>query len=72
FRNISKNLRETAVAAHQSGEGYKTISSQPELHHCTVRKIIHKWKTFKSALSVVGSEVTKNVRIVQIFKHFYI
>lgn len=55
-KDISNNLRETVVAAHQSGEGYKTISSQPELHHCTVRTIIHKWKTFKTALSVAGSE----------------
>ncbi|KAM3912509.1 uncharacterized protein RB166_019314 isoform 2-T2 [Leptodactylus fuscus] len=47
-KEISNDLREAIVAAHQSGKGYKAISKQFEVHHSTVRKIIHKWKTFKT------------------------
>uniref|UniRef100_A0A3Q4HHQ0 Uncharacterized protein n=1 Tax=Neolamprologus brichardi TaxID=32507 RepID=A0A3Q4HHQ0_NEOBR len=36
------------VAAHQSEKGYKIISNQFKVYHSTVRKIIHKWKTFKT------------------------
>jgi len=42
-------LREAVVAAHQSGKGYKVISKQFGVHHSTERKIIQKWKTFKTA-----------------------
>lgn len=30
--------------SHQCGKGHKVISKQTELHHSTVRNIIHKWK----------------------------
>ncbi|MEE6521276.1 hypothetical protein FKM82_019399 [Ascaphus truei] len=47
-KNISNDLREAIVAAHQSEKGYKAISKQFKVYHSTVRKIIQKWKTFKT------------------------
>jgi len=43
--NISKDLREAIIAVHQSEKGYKTKPF--EVHHSTVRRVIHMWKTFK-------------------------
>uniref|UniRef100_A0A3Q4HHB0 HTH psq-type domain-containing protein n=1 Tax=Neolamprologus brichardi TaxID=32507 RepID=A0A3Q4HHB0_NEOBR len=40
------------VTAHQSRKGYKVISKQFKVHHSTLRKIVHKWKTFKSAVNL--------------------
>ena len=40
-KDISSNVREAIIAAHQSGKGYKTISKQLGVHHSTVRMIIH-------------------------------
>ena len=54
-KGISNDLRETGVAAHQSGEGYKTICKHFGVHHSTMRKIIHKWKTFKIVSSLLRS-----------------
>uniref|UniRef100_A0A3Q4I1B2 Uncharacterized protein n=1 Tax=Neolamprologus brichardi TaxID=32507 RepID=A0A3Q4I1B2_NEOBR len=42
----------TTLAAHQPGKGYKAISRQFEVHHSTVKKIIHMWKTFKTAANI--------------------
>ena len=50
-KDISNNLREETVAAHQSGKGYKTISKLFGVHHSAERKIIHKWKIFKTAVN---------------------
>ena len=50
-KDISNDLREATVAAHQSGKGYKAISKLFGVHHSTERKIIHRWKTFKSYIS---------------------
>uniref|UniRef100_I3J0H5 Platelet-derived growth factor (PDGF) family profile domain-containing protein n=2 Tax=Oreochromis TaxID=8139 RepID=I3J0H5_ORENI len=47
-------FREAIVATHQSGKGCKAISKQFEIHHSTVRKITHQWKTFKTALMPQG------------------
>uniref|UniRef100_A0A3Q3A0Z3 Sleeping Beauty transposase HTH domain-containing protein n=1 Tax=Kryptolebias marmoratus TaxID=37003 RepID=A0A3Q3A0Z3_KRYMA len=52
---ISNDLREADVAAHQSGEGFKTISKQFGVHYFTLRKILHKWKTLKTAASFLRS-----------------
>ena len=51
-KDISNDLREAIVATDQSGKDYKANSKL-----FGVRKIIHKWKTFKSvfALSSSGS-----------------
>ena len=43
-KDISSDHRETTIAAHQSGKGYKVISKQFGLHHSKVKKIIHKNK----------------------------
>ena len=53
--DISDDLREAIVAAHQSGKGYKVISQLFGVHHSTERKIIHKWKTFKTVTSLPRS-----------------
>jgi len=39
-KDISNDLREATVAAHQSGKGYKAISRLSGIHHSTERKII--------------------------------
>jgi len=46
-KDISNDFRE-AVVHHQSWKGYKDISKLFADHYCTVRKIIHKSKTFKA------------------------
>ncbi|MEE6522209.1 hypothetical protein FKM82_020645 [Ascaphus truei] len=51
-KDISNDLREAIVAAHQSGKGYKAISKQFKVHHSTGRKIIQKWKTFKTVANL--------------------
>ena len=43
-------------ADHQSGKGYKVISKLFGVHHSTEGKIIHKWKTFKTAFNLPRSE----------------
>uniref|UniRef100_A0A3B3SNV6 Sleeping Beauty transposase HTH domain-containing protein n=1 Tax=Paramormyrops kingsleyae TaxID=1676925 RepID=A0A3B3SNV6_9TELE len=49
------DLREAIVAAHQCVMGCKAISKQFEVYHSTVRKIIHKWKTFKTVANLPRS-----------------
>ena len=41
--DISNDLREEIVAAHQSRKGYEAISKLSGVHHSTERKIIHKY-----------------------------
>ena len=40
---ISNHFREAVVVNH-SGKGYKFFSKHSRVHHCTVKKIIYKWK----------------------------
>ena len=54
-KHISRDHRESIVAAHQSRKGYKAISKPFNLHRTTLRKIIHKWKTFKIFASLPRS-----------------
>ena len=49
-KDISNDLREAIVAAHQFGKGYKDISKFFGVHHSTEIKIIHKWETFNTAV----------------------
>uniref|UniRef100_A0A3Q2WVS9 Sleeping Beauty transposase HTH domain-containing protein n=1 Tax=Haplochromis burtoni TaxID=8153 RepID=A0A3Q2WVS9_HAPBU len=56
------DFREATVAAHQTGKGYKVYSTQFEVHHSTVRKIIHKWKTFKTSDCAMLRETAKDPR----------
>lgn len=50
-KDISTDLREAIVATHQSG---KAISKQ-FVHHSVAIKIIHKWKTFRTAANLLRS-----------------
>uniref|UniRef100_A0A3Q0SLK0 Uncharacterized protein n=1 Tax=Amphilophus citrinellus TaxID=61819 RepID=A0A3Q0SLK0_AMPCI len=43
--------RETIVAAHRIGKGYKVISKSSSFY----RMIIYKWKTLKTDASLSGS-----------------
>lgn len=52
---ISNDLKELIVAVHPSGSNWKTISKQFDVHHCAVRRIIHKWKTLKTTDSLPRS-----------------
>ena len=52
--NTSNDLREAIVATDQPRKGYKVISKLLGLHP-TVRKIIHKWKTFKTVANLPKS-----------------
>ena len=54
-KDISNDPREAIVAAHQSGKGYKAISKLFRVHHSTERKIIHKWKTIRTAVNLPRS-----------------
>ena len=45
-KDISSNLREAILAAHQFGMD----------HSCTVRKIFHQWKTLKTQANLCRSE----------------
>ena len=47
-KDISIDLRETIVAAHQSEKGYEAISKLFGVPHSTAREIIHKRKTFQT------------------------
>lgn len=51
-KDVSNGLAEAIVAAHPSGEVYKTIPKQFGAHHSTVRKLIHKWKAFCTAANL--------------------
>jgi len=54
-KDTSSDLREATAAAHKSPKGYKAISKLFGVHHSTVRNIIHKWKTFKTAVNLLRS-----------------
>uniref|UniRef100_A0A4W6CXH4 Sleeping Beauty transposase HTH domain-containing protein n=1 Tax=Lates calcarifer TaxID=8187 RepID=A0A4W6CXH4_LATCA len=54
-KDISNEVREATVAVHQSWRDYQAIFKQFKVHHFTVRQIIHKWKTFKTVVSLVRS-----------------
>ena len=47
--DISNCFRELIVNAYHSRKGYKAISKQFRVQCSTVRRFIHKWKTFKTA-----------------------
>jgi len=51
-KDISNDLGEAIVVALQSGRDYKVVSDLFGVHHSTERKIIHKWKEFKTAVNL--------------------
>jgi len=56
-KDTSNDLRETIVATFQSGKGYKAFSKLFRVHHSTIRKIIHSWKSFKTAVNLPRIEL---------------
>ncbi|MED6245710.1 hypothetical protein ATANTOWER_006934 [Ataeniobius toweri] len=49
WKDISKDLKAAAVAAHQLEKVYKVISKLSSVHHPTERKIFPKRKTSQTA-----------------------
>jgi transposase len=47
-KQLGDTLKRRVVAAHESGEGYKKLAKRFNLHHSTVRSIVHKWKRDKT------------------------
>ncbi len=45
-KELPEELRDTIVARHRSGQGYKNISAAFKVPNSTVASIILKWKTF--------------------------
>lgn len=54
---MSNDIKEKLVPAHQSGKDYKAISETVQVHHSTVRQIIHKWKAAANLHRNGGHEV---------------
>ncbi|XP_023205352.1 uncharacterized protein LOC111611721 isoform X1 [Xiphophorus maculatus] len=52
---IPEGIRSKVVDLHNAGMGYKLISKSLELHHSTVRKIIHKWIRFNTVATLPRS-----------------
>jgi len=65
-KDISSDLIEATVAAHLTEKGHEAISKLFGVHRSTERKIIHKWKTFKTAdkssQELMSQQVSFNVR----------
>ena len=51
-KHVSNDLREAIVTTHESGKGYRSFSI---ILSCTVRRIIHKWRTFKTVVNLPRS-----------------
>lgn len=54
-KELSEAFRRKIVDAYESGKGYKKISKLFEIGHSTVRKIIYKWRTFKTTTNMARS-----------------
>ena len=64
---------------YKAGKGYKSISKSLDVHHCTVRQIVYKWRKFSTVATLPRSghpanmiasaqgrmlnEVKKNLRV---------
>ena len=57
-KDISNDPREAIVAAHQSGKGYK--AKHFEVHQCTERNIIKKWKLSRQLPVFPGVDVQES------------
>ncbi|KAI3356616.1 hypothetical protein L3Q82_017824 [Scortum barcoo] len=49
-KELSEALRKKIVAAYESGKGFKKISKEFDISHSTIRKIVYKWRTFKTTV----------------------
>uniref|UniRef100_A0A3B4TRY4 Transposase Tc1-like domain-containing protein n=1 Tax=Seriola dumerili TaxID=41447 RepID=A0A3B4TRY4_SERDU len=54
-KEISEDMKKSVVTAHQSGDGYKTISKRFQLNPSTVRQIIYKWRAFNMTATLPRS-----------------
>lgn len=54
-KELSDALRKKIVAAYESGKGFKKISKEFDISHSTIRKIVYKWRTFKTTATMPGS-----------------
>ena len=54
-KEISEDMKKRVVTAHQSGEGYKTISERFQLHPSTVRQKMYKWRAFNMTATLPRS-----------------
>lgn len=48
----SEAFRKTTAAAYESGEGFKKFSKESEISHSIGWKMVHKWRTFKTAANM--------------------
>lgn len=53
---VSSMPQTKAIVAGHQGEGYRIIFKQLEVHYSIERKIIQKWKTFKTVGNLPRSE----------------
>lgn len=53
---VEERVKKVTAASHRSGEGYRVVSKQSEVHHFAVRTIIHNWKTFKAVANLLRSK----------------
>ena len=54
-KELSEAFRKKIVAAYESGKGFKKISKEYKISHSTVRKIVYKWRTFKTTANMPRS-----------------
>uniref|UniRef100_A0A3Q3JS38 Transposase n=1 Tax=Monopterus albus TaxID=43700 RepID=A0A3Q3JS38_MONAL len=54
-KELSEAFRKNIVAAYESGKGFKKISKDFEISHSTVRKIVYKWRAFKTTANMPRS-----------------
>ncbi len=55
LKELSEAIRKKIVAAYESGKGFKKVSKDFEISHSTVRKIVFKWRTFKTTADMPRS-----------------
>lgn len=54
-KELSEAFRKKIVDAYESGKGFQKISKEYKISHSTVRKIVYKWRTFKTTANMPRS-----------------
>uniref|UniRef100_A0A3B3VXN1 Sleeping Beauty transposase HTH domain-containing protein n=1 Tax=Poecilia latipinna TaxID=48699 RepID=A0A3B3VXN1_9TELE len=52
---LSEAVRRRIIDLHSSGNGYKRISKELSVHRSTIRKIIYKWRKFRTVSTLPRS-----------------
>ncbi|XP_014828960.1 PREDICTED: AT-rich interactive domain-containing protein 3B isoform X1 [Poecilia mexicana] len=52
---LSETVRRRIIDLHSSGNGYKRISKELSVHRSTIRKIIYKWRKFRTVSTLPRS-----------------